>query len=51
MTRDRAIDVNGKPAVAAKENAAVLNYFRQPSKVDPHRRCRRQHFQEHRDGL
>jgi transglutaminase-like putative cysteine protease len=33
MTRDRAIDVNGKPAAAAKENAAVLNYFRQPSKL------------------
>ena len=33
MTRDRQIDVNGKPAAAAKENPAVLNYFRQPSKL------------------
>jgi transglutaminase-like putative cysteine protease len=33
MTRDRAIDTSSKPAVAAKENPAVLNYFRQPSKL------------------
>jgi len=33
MTRDRAIDVNAKPTGAAKENPAVLNYFRQPSKL------------------
>jgi len=33
MTRDRAIDVNTKPTGAAKENPAVLNYFRQPSKL------------------
>ena len=33
MTRDRAIDVNSKPTTPAKENPAVLNYFRQPSKL------------------
>jgi len=33
MTRDRQIDLKGKPTVLAKENSAVLNYFRQPSKL------------------
>ena len=33
MTRDRQIDLNGKPNAAIKENPAVLNYFRQPSKL------------------
>jgi transglutaminase-like putative cysteine protease len=33
MTRDRAIDVNAKPAGMEKENPAVLKYFRQPSKL------------------
>jgi len=32
-TRDRAIDLNVKPEAAPKENPAVLNYFRQPSKL------------------
>ena len=32
-TRDRAIDVNSKPSTPVKENPAVLNYFRQPSKL------------------
>ncbi|HYA27392.1 MAG TPA: transglutaminase domain-containing protein [Acidobacteriota bacterium] len=33
MTRDRAIDLSAKPVGGVKENPAVLNYFRQPSKL------------------
>jgi transglutaminase-like putative cysteine protease len=33
MTRDRQVDVNTKPSAPVKEDKAVLNYFRQPSKL------------------
>ena len=33
MTRDRAVDLNRKPASAPSENKAVLDYFRKPSKL------------------
>jgi transglutaminase-like putative cysteine protease len=33
MTRDRQVDLSGKPNPAIKEDKAVLHYFRQPSKL------------------
>lgn len=33
MTRDRAVDINRKPASAPSEHKAVLDYFRKPSKL------------------
>lgn len=33
MTRDRSIDLNNKPDTSVKEDKAVLQYFRQPSKL------------------
>lgn len=33
MTRDRAVDLNRKPAVAPAESKAVLDYFKKPSKL------------------
>jgi transglutaminase-like putative cysteine protease len=33
MTQDRAVDLRAKPNPAIKEDKAVLNYFRQPSKL------------------
>jgi transglutaminase-like putative cysteine protease len=33
MTRDRGVDLSKKPAVAPREDKAVLDYFRKPSKL------------------
>jgi len=33
MTRDRQVDLSGKPNPAIKEDKTVLHYFRQPSKL------------------
>jgi transglutaminase-like putative cysteine protease len=33
MTRDRQVNLNEKPSVAVKEEKAVLDYFRKPSKL------------------
>jgi transglutaminase-like putative cysteine protease len=33
MTRDRQIDLSAKPSTAVKEDRAVLDYFRKPSKL------------------